>query len=80
MKVINGNSDLQELRTLTHKISAGLTMIQVCVKIGMTQDIAFSVTAASIYMTGLAIKQVGSYKKILRDQNDKDGKELITQI
>jgi hypothetical protein len=42
------------------KILADLIMIQVCVKIGMIQDIVCLVTVACIYMIVAIIKLVGN--------------------
>ncbi len=50
-------------------------MIPVCAKIGMIQDTACLETAASTYMIVAIIKMGGSWRKILRNQNVRDGKE-----
>lgn len=51
-------------------------MIQVCAKIGMIQDTVFLETVAFICMIVLIIKMGGNWRKILKNHNDKDGKEL----
>lgn len=56
------------------KILVALTMTPVFVKIGMTRAIVFSVTAVFTFMTGATIRQVGSWRKILRKLRDRDGR------
>lgn len=65
-----------EIITRVQKIHVGLIMIQVCAKIGMIQDTVFLETVAFICMIVLIIKMGGNWRKILKNHNDKDGKEL----
>jgi hypothetical protein len=64
----------QEL-TLQSKILADLIIIQACVRIGTMQVIVFSEIVVFIFTIDQQIKVVGSKKKILKNQKDKDGKE-----
>lgn len=66
----------QEIITQVQKILVGLIMIQACVKIGMIQDTASLETVVFICMIVLIIKMGGSWRKILKNQSVRDGKEL----
>ena len=76
MKITVGSMARHEIITRVQKIHVGLIMIQVCVKIGMIQDTVFLETVAFICMIVLIIKMGGNWRKILKNHNDKDGKEL----
>lgn len=66
----------QEIIARVQKIPVGSILIQVCVKIGMIQDTVSLETVAFICMIVLIIKMGGNSRKILKNQSDRDGKEL----
>jgi|JI10StandDraft_1071094.scaffolds.fasta_scaffold127457_2 hypothetical protein len=74
--IINGNMvllDQERIKKVVLKTLADLIMIQAYAKIGMILDTVFLVIVVCIYMIEVIIKQVGNYRKIFKNQNDKDG-------
>jgi hypothetical protein len=65
--------DQEPMRKVVPKTLAGLIMIQVYAKIGMTPDTVFLVIAVCIYMIEVITKRAGNYRKIFKNLNDKDG-------